>query len=143
MFSQFVTMLDIIRARLEAEDRPHVVLTGQTQNRQKVIEEFQTSKDPTVFLLSLKAGGSGLNLTSASYVVLYDPWWNPAVENQAIDRAYRIGKENKLTVYRPIIKGSVEEKVLIYSKKELRERMGICRRDQRDDMHPPGLKTRN
>lgn len=111
VFSQFVSMLNIIQERLVAEDRPHVMLTGQTQDRQQVIDTFQSSKDPMVFLLSLKAGGSGLNLTSASYVVLYDPWWNPAVENQAIDRTHRIGQENKVIAYRLLIRDSVEEKI--------------------------------
>ena len=75
------------------------------------MDAFQSGKTP-VFLISLKAGGVGLNLTAASYVFIMDPWWNPAVETQAIDRAHRIGQENTLTVYRPIIKNSVEEKVL-------------------------------
>ncbi|MCB1241129.1 MAG: DEAD/DEAH box helicase [Akkermansiaceae bacterium] len=121
VFSQFVSMLNIIQERLVAEDRPHVILTGQTRDRQQVIDTFQSSKDPMVFLLSLKAGGSGLNLTSASYVVLYDPWWNPAVENQAIDRTHRIGQENKVIAYRLLIRDSVEEKIrlLQQQKREL------------------------
>jgi SNF2 family DNA or RNA helicase len=90
------------------------------KKRQAEVDRFQNG-DAQVFLISLKAGGVGLNLTAASYIFLMDPWWNPAVENQAIDRAYRIGQENKLTVYRPIIKDSVEEKVLVLqnTKKEL------------------------
>ncbi len=111
VFSQFVSMLEIIRDRLEEEERPYLLLTGQTKDRQAVIEEFQTSKDPTVFLLSLKAGGTGLNLTAASYVILYDPWWNPAVENQAIDRTHRIGQVNKVNAYRLLMRNSVEEKI--------------------------------
>jgi hypothetical protein len=113
VFSQFVTMLDIIRERLEEEARPYLMLTGQTKDRQKVIEDFQTSKEATVFLLSLKAGGSGLNLTAASYVILYDPWWNPAVENQAIDRTHRIGQVNKVIAYRLLMRDSVEEKIRV------------------------------
>tara|TARA_B100001175_G_C19491304_1_gene632752 strand:- start:624 stop:2180 length:1557 start_codon:yes stop_codon:yes gene_type:complete len=113
VFSQFVKMLDIIKGRLEDEDRPYSYLTGQTQDRGKVIEEFQTTEDPSVFLLSLKAGGSGLNLTSASYVILYDPWWNPAVENQAIDRTHRIGQKNKVIAYRLLMKNTIEEKVRV------------------------------
>jgi len=105
-------MLDIIKDRLEAEERPYSYLTGQTQDRGKVIEEFQTTEDPSVFLLSLKAGGSGLNLTSASYVILYDPWWNPAVEAQAIDRAHRIGQTRPVFAYRLIARNTVEEKIL-------------------------------
>ncbi|CAN5284811.1 hypothetical protein BH23VER1_BH23VER1_14740 [soil metagenome] len=113
VFSQFVTMLDIIRARLQEQGRPFEYLTGKTQDRSSVIERFQTTKDPAVFLLSLKAGGSGLNLTAASYVVLYDPWWNPAVENQAIDRTHRIGQTSKVIAYRLLMRDSVEEKIRI------------------------------
>ena len=113
VFSQFVSMLDIIRDELEERDRPFSYLTGQTKNRHEVISDFQESKDPKTFLLSLKAGGSGLNLTSASYVVLYDPWWNPAVENQAIDRCHRIGQESKVNAYRLLVRESVEEKIRV------------------------------
>lgn len=113
VFSQFVSMLEIIKSRLESESRPFNYLTGQTKDRKGEIERFQTSKDPSVFLLSLKAGGAGLNLTSASYVVLYDPWWNPAVESQAIDRTHRIGQKNKVIAYRLLTRDSVEEKIRI------------------------------
>ncbi len=113
VFSQFVSMLDIIKARLEAEGRALNYLTGQTKDRKKEIETFQTTKDPSVFLLSLKAGGAGLNLTSASYVILYDPWWNPAVESQAIDRTHRIGQKNKVIAYRLLTRDSVEEKIRV------------------------------
>ncbi|MEM8953468.1 MAG: DEAD/DEAH box helicase [Verrucomicrobiota bacterium] len=113
VFSQFVTMLDIIREKLEEDKRPFNYLTGQTKNRQEVIEEFQRRKDASVFLLSLKAGGSGLNLTASSYVVLYDPWWNPAVEAQAIDRTHRIGQRNNVIAYRLLMRGSVEEKIRV------------------------------
>jgi SNF2 family DNA or RNA helicase len=113
VFSQFVSMLDIIKMRLEVESRPFNYLTGQTKDRKGEIEKFQTTKDASVFLLSLKAGGAGLNLTSASYVILYDPWWNPAVENQAIDRTHRIGQKNKVIAYRLLTRDSVEEKIRI------------------------------
>ena len=113
VFSQFVSMLDIIKARLEVESRPFHYLTGQTKDRKGVIESFQTTKDPSVFMLSLKAGGAGLNLTSASYVILYDPWWNPAVENQAIDRTHRIGQKNKVIAYRLLTRDTVEEKIRV------------------------------
>ncbi len=111
VFSQFTSMLDIIKARLVAEERPHVMLTGQTKDRSEVVRTFHTSKDPVVFLLSLKAGGTGLNLTAASYVVLYDPWWNPAVEAQAIDRTHRIGQTNPVMAYRLLARNTVEEKI--------------------------------
>lgn len=113
VFSQFVSMLDIIKARLEVESRPFHYLTGQTKDRKGEIERFQTTKAPSVFMLSLKAGGSGLNLTSASYVILYDPWWNPAVENQAIDRTHRIGQKNKVIAYRLLTRETVEEKIRV------------------------------
>jgi hypothetical protein len=113
VFSQFVSMLDLIKARLELEGRPYNYLTGQTKDRKGEIEKFQTTKDPSVFMLSLKAGGAGLNLTSASYVILYDPWWNPAVENQAIDRTHRIGQKNKVIAYRLLTRDTVEEKIRI------------------------------
>ena len=98
--------------RLEVESRPFNYLTGQTKDRKGEIEKFQTTKDASVFLLSLKAGGAGLNLTSASYVILYDPWWNPAVENQATDRAHRIGQKRTVYSVKLITKGTIEDKVL-------------------------------
>jgi|GEM_PF-531053 len=113
VFSQFTTYLDIVQFFLR-EKHYHVSrIDGgqQFHTRQKEIDNFQDGKSQ-VFLISLKAGGVGLNLTAASYVFLMDPWWNPAVESQAIDRAHRIGQKNTLTVYRPIIKDSVEEKVI-------------------------------
>jgi SNF2 family DNA or RNA helicase len=111
VFSQFTSMLDIIKARLIEEDRPHLLLTGQTKDRGELVRTFHTSKEPLVFLLSLKAGGTGLNLTAASYVVLYDPWWNPAVEQQAIDRTHRIGQTNPVIAYRLLARNTVEEKI--------------------------------
>ena len=111
-------MLDIIQNKLQEENRPHCMLTGKTKNRRDVVEGFQKSKDPTCFLLSLKAGGSGLNLTSSSYVVLYDPWWNPAVENQAIDRTHRIGQKNKVIAYRLLMRDSVEEKIRLLQRQK-------------------------
>lgn len=112
VFSQFVTMLNIIRDRLIALDRPFHYLTGASRNRAQIVEGFQNDERAAVFLLSLKAGGSGLNLTAASYVILYDPWWNPAVENQAIDRAHRIGQTQPVMAYRLITKDTIEEKIL-------------------------------
>ena len=118
VFSQFTSMLAIIQKKLEAENRPHCLLTGQTRNRHEVVEGFQRSQDPLCFLLSLKAGGSGLNLTASSYVVLYDPWWNPAVENQAIDRTHRIGQTNNVIAYRLLMRDSVEEKIRLLHKQK-------------------------
>jgi superfamily II DNA or RNA helicase len=111
VFSQLVEMLEIIRERLNAAKVDHLMLTGQTENREELVREFQTDRSKTVFLLSLKAAGFGLNLTAASYVILYDPWWNPAVEAQAIDRTHRIGQSVPVNAYRFIAKGTVEEKI--------------------------------
>jgi superfamily II DNA or RNA helicase len=122
VFSQFTTYLDMIESKIKVAGWKIARIDGsQTiKKRSEQVELFQNG-DAQIFLISLKAGGFGLNLTAASYIFLMDPWWNPAVERQAIDRAHRIGQENKLTVYRPIIKESVEEKVLVLqqSKREL------------------------
>lgn len=111
VFSQFVGMLELIRDVLKQRDIDHLMLTGQTENRQDLVDTFQSPTGPPVFLLSLKAAGSGLNLTAASYVVLYDPWWNPAVEAQAIDRTHRIGQTSPVIAYRLIAKNTIEEKI--------------------------------
>lgn len=113
IFSQFTTYLDIIQHFFRERHWKFSRIDGSQSinKRQEQVDQFQSGKTP-IFLISLKAGGVGLNLTAASYVFIMDPWWNPAVESQAIDRAHRIGQKNTLTVYRPIIKDSVEEKVL-------------------------------
>ena len=111
VFSQFVEMLKILKTELEEKGRPYFMLTGQTTQRGEVVQAFHDCKEPAVFLLSLKAAGTGLNLTSASYVVLYDPWWNPAVEAQAIDRTHRIGQDRTVIAYRLVTQGTVEEKI--------------------------------
>jgi superfamily II DNA or RNA helicase len=111
VFSQFVEMLERIRTEVAAREWPHFLLTGQTEERGDLVTQFQNTEGPAVFLISLRAGGFGLNLTAASYVVLYDPWWNPAVENQAIDRTHRIGQVNQVIAYRLLVKESIEEKI--------------------------------
>ena len=111
VFSQFVEMLDLVKKSLVERKWPHYYLAGSTENRGDLVREFQAHEGEAVFLISLKAGGFGLNLTAASYVVLFDPWWNPAVENQAIDRVHRIGQDQTVFAYRLLIKGSVEEKI--------------------------------
>ena len=111
VFSQFVGMLEIIRVRLASAGIGYLMLTGQTENRAELVDEFQRDRSKTVFLLSLKAAGFGLNLTAASYVILYDPWWNPAVEAQAIDRTHRIGQTRPVIAYRLLANDSVEEKI--------------------------------
>jgi SNF2 family DNA or RNA helicase len=112
VFSQFTSFLAIVRQRLEQEKIPYEYLDGQTRDRAAPVEKFQTDPESKLFLISLKAGGLGLNLTAAEYVFLLDPWWNPAVEAQAIDRTHRIGQTQKVFAYRLIAQGTVEEKVL-------------------------------
>jgi len=111
VFSQFVEMLDLLHPLLVQRQCKVFYLAGRTENRGELVREFQAAEGPAVFVISLKAGGFGLNLTAASYVVLLDPWWNPAVENQAIDRTHRIGQTNKVIAYRLLIKNSIEEKI--------------------------------
>jgi SNF2 family DNA or RNA helicase len=105
-------MLSIVRSRLDEAGVTYEYLDGKTRDRQQHVERFQNDPDCKLFLVSLKAGGVGLNLTAAEYVFLLDPWWNPAVESQAIDRAHRIGQTHNVFAYRLIAQGTVEEKVL-------------------------------
>ena len=111
LFSQFTSMLDLIVPELEQRSIPFVQLRGTTKDRTTPVERFQRGEVP-LFLISLKAGGTGLNLTNADTVIHYDVWWNPAVENQATDRAHRIGQEQHVFVYKLIVAGSVEERIL-------------------------------
>ena len=110
LFSQFTSMLGLIEAELKKRKVPYAILTGQTRDRRTPVKDFQSGK-LQIFLISLKAGGVGLNLTKADTVIHYDPWWNPAAENQATDRAYRIGQEKPVFVYKMIARGTVEEKI--------------------------------
>ena len=121
VFSQFTSFLSIVRKKLDAAKITYEYLDGKTNDRQERVERFQKDEKCPVFLISLKAGGHGLNLTSADYVYILDPWWNPAVEAQAVDRAHRIGQTRSVMAYRLIAKDTVEEKVLELqkSKKEL------------------------
>jgi non-specific serine/threonine protein kinase len=118
VFSQFVRMIDILAKGLADRSVSHTSLTGSTKNRQAVIDAYQSPNGPSVFLLSLKAGGTGLNLTAADYVVHFDPWWNPAVEAQATDRAHRIGQQKRVFVYKFLVKDSIEEKILKLQEKK-------------------------
>jgi SNF2 family DNA or RNA helicase len=111
VFSQFTSFLALVRERLDAEGIVYEYLDGQTRDREAHVRRFQEDPDCPVFLISLKAGGLGLNLTAAEYVFLLDPWWNPAVEAQAIDRAHRIGQVRHVFAYRLLAKDTVEEKV--------------------------------
>ncbi len=112
IFSQFVQMLQIIKRFFDAENIPYSYLDGSTKDREAPVKQFQEDENIRTFLISLKAGGTGLNLTAADYVIHYDPWWNPAVEMQATDRAYRIGQTRKVFAYKLISKDSVEEKIV-------------------------------
>jgi superfamily II DNA or RNA helicase len=112
VFSQFTSLLALLREQLDAAQLKYEYLDGRTRNREERVERFQTDAEVPLFLISLKAGGLGLNLTAAAYVFLLDPWWNPAVEAQAIDRAHRIGQTREVFAYRLIARDTVEEKVL-------------------------------
>jgi len=112
VFSQFVKMLKIIRRVFDAQGLRYAYMDGHTKNRMDEVRRFETDPELKLFLISLKTGGTGINLTSADTVILYDPWWNPMVENQAVDRTHRIGQTRKVQVFRLITKGSVEEKIM-------------------------------
>lgn len=118
IFSSFVKHLELLQAKIESKNWKYSMLTGKTTDRQEVIHQFQDDPDNHIFLISLKAGGVGLNLTSADYVFIIDPWWNPAAENQAINRAHRIGQDKKVFVYRFITEDSIEEKIQILKSKK-------------------------
>lgn len=112
VFSQFVQMLKIIRRVFDERGIRYAYMDGRSKNRMEEVQRFETDPELKLFLISLKTGGTGINLTSADTVILYDPWWNPMVENQAVDRTHRIGQTRKVQVFRLITKGSVEEKIM-------------------------------
>ena len=118
VFSQFVQMLNLMKNHLDKNNIKYEYLTGSTRNRKDVVGNFKNDDEIKVFLISLKAGGFGLNLTEADYVFHYDPWWNPAVEMQATDRTHRIGQNKNVFVYKFITKNSVEEKILLLQEKK-------------------------
>ena len=126
LFSQFTSMLGLIRERFMEEGISYYEITGSTPKaqRQELVKAFNED-DTSVFLISLKAGGTGLNLVGADIIIHYDPWWNLAAQNQATDRAHRIGQKNVVTVYKLIAKGSIEERIakLQESKKDLADRI--------------------
>ena len=129
LFSQFTSMLALIEAELAARKIGYVLLTGDTKDREAPVRRFQAGEVP-VFLISLKAGGFGLNLTAADTVIHYDPWWNPAVENQATDRAHRIGQTRTVFVYKLVAAGSIEEKILALQDKKAALAAGILSDDR-------------
>jgi hypothetical protein len=124
LFSQFVECLKLIELEFERRQVPYHMLTGQTTRRERVVSAFTQDPKPCVFLLSLRAGGLGLNLTAASYVILFDPWWNPAIEAQAIDRTHRIGQTRTVIAYRLLTEGTVEERIW-----ELQQRKSALAKD--------------
>jgi SNF2 family DNA or RNA helicase len=111
LFSQFTSMLELIEEHLVTQGVAYLKLTGQTKERADLVRKFQAGQAP-VFLISLKAGGTGLNLTAADTVIHYDPWWNPAAENQATDRAHRIGQMKPIFVHKLVCSGTIEERIL-------------------------------
>ncbi len=130
VFSQFVSLLSIVKKRLDREKLSYEYLDGQTKDRKKRVENFQNRKDLNLFLISLKAGAYGLNLTAADYVFILDPWWNPAVESQAIDRAHRMGQSRAVFAYRLIAKDTVEEKILTLQQNKRNLADAIISKDQ-------------
>jgi SNF2 family DNA or RNA helicase len=131
VFSQFTSMLAIVRKQLDRRGIPYAYLDGKTRQRKRVVDQFQNDPAVPVFLISLKAGGLGLNLTAAEYVFLLDPWWNPAVEAQAIDRAHRVGQTKPVFAFRLICKDTVEEKILELQAKKRTLADAILDTDQR------------
>lgn len=119
VFSQFVEMLKLVRHELDLRHIPYTYLDGQTRNRQDRVDTFQNDLNVPFFLISLKAGGTGLNLTAADYVIHIDPWWNPAVEMQASDRTHRIGQQKPVFVYKLIVRDSVEEKIVLLQERKM------------------------
>ncbi len=118
VFSQFVSMLTLLRKELDSRQTPYCYLDGSTKERMSIVHEFNSNRSIPIFLISLKAGGTGLNLTGADMVVHFDPWWNPAVENQATDRAYRIGQKRTVYSVKLITRGTIEERVLAMQKRK-------------------------
>ena len=133
LFSQFTSMLSLIETELKFAGLDYVILKGDTSDRELPVRRFQAGEVP-IFLISLKAGGVGLNLTAADTVIHYDPWWNPAVENQATDRAHRLGQDKPVFVYKLIIAGSIEEKILALQERKADLAAGILSEDRTIDL---------
>ena len=132
LFSQFTSMLTLIEAELQRRGIAYALLTGSTTDRRTPVQRFQNGEVP-LFLISLKAGGTGLNLTAADTVIHYDPWWNPAAENQASDRAYRIGQDKPVFVYRLIVRGTLEEKIRQLQQRKAALSAGLLEGGAQDD----------
>jgi SNF2 family DNA or RNA helicase len=135
LFCQFLEMLQIIRRWLDQSGSSYLYLDGATKERQGLVDKFNSDDSVRTFLISLKAGGTGLNLTAADTVIIYDPWWNPAVEHQAVDRAHRIGQKKTVSVYRLVTENSVEQKIMDLKSKKSKIVDAL--------IHEPGLSTIN
>ena len=118
VFSQWTSLLDLAQPRLRHAGIEHLRLDGATRDRKGVVAAFQQDDGPPVLLISLKAGGTGLNLTAADHIFLLDPWWNPAVEDQAADRAHRIGQDRPVLIHRLVARDTVEERILALQEKK-------------------------
>ena len=118
VFSQFVQMLRLVREGMDHQSLPYLYLDGKTRNRMEIVDQFQIDESIPFFLISLKAGGQGLNLTAADYVIHIDPWWNPAVEMQASDRTHRIGQFKPVIIFKLITRDTVEEKILLLQERK-------------------------
>ncbi len=129
IFSQFVSMLKLIAAQLDGGGQAYAYLDGSTKDRQAEVDRFQRDDSLLAFLISLKAGGTGLNLTAADTVIHFDPWWNPAVQAQATDRAHRIGQERVVTSYQLITRDTVEEKILNLQRRKRDATEAVIERD--------------
>jgi len=130
VFSQFSTMLSLMEQEIKKRKYTYTKLIGSTRKREEAIEKF-TKGDANIFLISLKAGGVGLNLVEADTVIHYDPWWNPAVENQATDRAYRIGQDKAVFVYKLIVENSIEEKIIQLQERKKLLQAGIYKGNEK------------
>lgn len=130
VFSQFVSLLTIVRKELDKRGIPYAYLDGSTRKRQEEVDKFMKNEEVKIFLISIKAGNTGMNLTKADYVYILDPWWNPAVEAQAIDRTHRIGQDKQIFAYKLICKDSIEEKILKLQQKKKKLATDIIRTDE-------------
>ena len=134
VFSQFTSMIAILEEAIKKREISYTKLIGSTKKREEAINKF-TKGDASIFFISLRAGGVGLNLVEADTVIHYDPWWNPAVENQATDRAHRIGQKKAVFVYKLIVENTIEEKILELQNKKKKIQDGIYAKDgQQDDI---------
>jgi len=130
VFSQFTEMLELLKTKADESKLQYMYLDGRTKDRMSKVDQFNDPSGPPLFFISLKAGGTGLNLTAADYVIHYDPWWNPAVEDQATDRTHRIGQTKAVISYKLITRGTVEEKILALQKRKRELAAGVLGGDE-------------